>query len=239
MITSPIIFNITSGKFEVYQTNTYENYEEIVDGKIYSITSFIREGSYYGETRRVEESSISRLMRRTRYQAKLGRKLDNINRKVMDNNIRLSGQPTDMLRIKVNRDPISNDLVSRTIISTEIIPVIFPNMEKVPLRRLTRDGELEVLVPNLYQFYDDQYWTLYTPAEIRLDEDDLLLRLIYDPYSDEPNVISLQVKEINSIIGYNSIIWFEVQCTLYDESLPTEIIEIIKKANIKRDQLGW
>ena len=239
MITSPIIFNITSGKFEVYQTNTYENYEEIVDGKTYSIHSFIREGSYYGETRRVEESSISKLMRRTRYQAKLGKKLDNINRKVMDNNIRLSGQPTDMLRIKVNRDPISNDLVSRTIISTEIIPVIFPNMEKVPLRRLTRDGELEVLVPNLYQFYDDQYWTLYTPAEIRLDEDDLLLRLIYDPYSDEPNVVCMQVKESLAIVGYNSIVWLENHVTLYDEVLPLEVIEIIKNANKKRDKLGW
>lgn len=239
MITSPIIFNITSGKFEVYQTNTYENYEEIIDGKTYSIHSFIREGSYYGETRRVEESSISKLMRRTRYQAKLGRKLDNINRKVMDNNIRLSGQPTDMLRIKVNRDPISNDLVSRTIISTEIIPVIFPNMEKVPLRRLTRDGELEVLVPNLYQFYDDQYWTLYTPAEIRLDEDDLLLRLIYDPYSDEPHIAALQVKDSLSVIGYNSIVWFQYNATLYDEILPTEVVNIIKKANEKREKLQW
>lgn len=239
MIASPIIFNITSGKFEVYQTNTYENYEEIVDGKIYSIHSFIREGSYYGETRRVEESSISKLMRRTRYQAKLGRKLDNINRKVMDNNIRLSGQPTDMLRIKVNRDPISNDLVSRTIISTEIIPVIFPNMEKVPLRRLTRDGELEVLVPNLYQFYDDQYWTLYTPAEIRLDEDDLLLRLIYDPYSDEPNVVCMQVKESLAIVGYNSIVWLENHVTLYDEPLAPSIINIIIEANKKREKIGW
>ena len=95
--------------------------------------------------------------------------------KVMDNNIRLSGQPTDMLRIKVNRDAISSDLISRTIISTEIIPVIFPNMEKVPLRRLTRDGDLEVLVPNLYQFYEDQYWTIYNEQERNLPTSIFLL----------------------------------------------------------------
>lgn len=239
MITSPIIFRITSGVQKYTQENTYENYEEVVEGSTYSIHQFIFPGQFFGEVKRTEESSISRLMRRTRYQAKLGRKLDNINRKVMDNNIRLSGQPTDMLRIKVNRDAISSDLISRTIISAEIIPVIFPNMEKVPLRRLTRDGDLEVLVPNLYQFYEDQYWTIYTPAEIRLDEDDLLLRMIYDPYSDEPNIVALQCKEGLASIGYNSIVWLQYSVTLYDEKLPQDVIDIIKKANKKRSDLGW
>lgn len=239
MITSPIIFRITSGVQKYTQENTYENYEEVVEGSTYSIRQFIFPGQFFGEVKRTEESSISKLMRKTRYQAKLGRKLDNINRKVMDNNIRLSGQPTDMLRIKVNRDAISSDLISRTIISTEIIPVIFPNMEKVPLRRLTRDGDLEVLVPNLYQFYEDQYWTIYTPAEIRLDEDDLLLRMIYDPYSDEPNIVCLQCKESDAVVGYNSIVWIETKATLYDEPLAPSITNIIIEANKKREKIGW
>ena len=88
MITSPIIFRITSGVQKYTQENTYENYEEVVEGSTYSIHQFIFPGQFFGEVKRTEESSISKLMRRTRYQAKLGRKLDNINRKVMDNNIR-------------------------------------------------------------------------------------------------------------------------------------------------------
>ena len=239
MITSPIIFRITSGVQKYTQENTYENYEEVVEGSTYSIHQFIFPGQFFGEVKRTEESSISKLMRRTRYQAKLGRKLDNINRKVMDNNIRLSGQPTDMLRIKVNRDAISSDLISRTIISTEIIPVIFPNMEKVPLRRLTRDGDFEVLVPNLYQFYEDQYWTIYTPAEIRLDEDDLLLRIIYDPYSQESHITCLQIKEVVGTVGYSSFVYFKYFCTIYDEELPSQVIELIKQANEKREKLDW
>lgn len=48
--------------------------------------------------------SIQQIMRRTSYQVRLGKKLDNIVRKVTDNNIRLASQPVDMIRIKVNRD---------------------------------------------------------------------------------------------------------------------------------------
>ena len=44
-----------------------------------------------------------RRMKRTSYQAKLGKKIDNITNKVLDNNIRLASHPTDMLRIEVER----------------------------------------------------------------------------------------------------------------------------------------
>lgn len=199
----------------------------------------ISSGNMVTDIYKEQPPSIQQIMRRTSYQARLGRKIDNILRKVTDNNIRLASQPVDMIRIKVNRDPISQDLISRTVVSTEIIPIIFPTMEKVPLRRLTREGEDDVLVPNLYQFYEEQYWTIYTPAEIRLDEDDILLRLIYDPYSNEPNILCTQVKEGKATVGYNSIIYLEYAVTLYDEALPEEIIDIIKDANRKREELGW
>ena len=199
----------------------------------------ISSGNMIADIYKEQPPSIQQIMRRTSYQARLGKKLDNIVRKVTDNNIRLASQPVDMIRIKVNRDPISQDLISRTVVSTEIIPIIFPTMEKVPLRRLTREGEDDVLVPNLYQFYEEQYWTIYTPAEIRLDEDDILLRLIYDPYSNEPNILCTQVKESLGTIGYSSFIYFEYKITLYDEELPDQVINIIKQANTKREELGW
>lgn len=196
-------------------------------------------GDLIGEIYKDRTPDISKLMRRTTYQARLGKKMDNIARKVFDNNIRLASQPTDMLRIKVNRDKISQDLLSRTIVSAEIVPIIFPSMKDVPLRRLIREDGEDILVPNLYQFYDDQFWTIYVPAEIRLDEDDLLIRIIYDPYSDEPNILCMQVKEILTTLGYNSIVYLSARVTLYDESLPSEVVNIIKDANKKRAELGW
>ena len=59
-----------------------------------------------------------RRMRRTSYQAKLGKKIDNITNKVLDNNIRLASHPTDMLRIEVERDERSHDIVSRTVVNS-------------------------------------------------------------------------------------------------------------------------
>lgn len=199
----------------------------------------IESGGISADSRTIKHPVIQKRMRRTSFQARLGKRLDNIQRKVIDNNLRLSSQPTDMIRIKVERDPISQDLISRTITSAEIVPVIFPEMKDVPLRRLTREGDDEVLVPNLYQFYDEQYWELYAPAEIQLDEDDLLLRVIYDPYSQDSNVVVLQIKEIVGTIGYNSFVYFKIRCSLYDEKLPQQVIDIVKQANKKRDELGW
>ena len=199
----------------------------------------ISEGQIATDSKTVANPTIQKRMRRTSFQARLGKRLDNITRKVVDNNLRLSSHPTDMIRIKVERDPISQDLISRTITNAEVIPIIFPEMKDVPLRRLSREGDETVLVPNLYQFYEDQYWELYSPAEIRLDEDDLLLRVIYDPYSAEANVICMQIKEVLGTIGYNSFLYFKYRSTLFDEKLPQQIIDIIKQANDKRDQLGW
>ena len=199
----------------------------------------IEVGEVASDVRTIVNPTIQKRMRRTSFQVRLGRRLDNISRKVIDNNIRLSSQPTDMLRIKVDRDDITQDLISRTITNAEIVPIIFPEMKDVPVRRLIREGENDVLIPNLYQFYDEQYWELYSPAEIRLDEDDLLLRMIYDPYSQEKSLVCLQVKEVTGTVGYSSFIYFKYNVTLYDETLPTQVVDIIKQADEKRDQLDW
>lgn len=198
----------------------------------------ISEGRQHAEIFKDRSLNIDKAFRRTSFQARLGKKLDNIVRKVADNNIRLASQPVDMIRVKANRDPISQDLISRTIDDAEIVPIIFPTMEDVPLRRLTRSGE-DVLIPDLYQFHKDQYWEIYSPATIKLDEDDLLIRMIYDPYSDEPNIVCLAVKENLATIGYSSVIYLKYQVTLYDEALNDEIVDFIMNAYRKRMELGW
>lgn len=184
------------------------------------------------------EINVSKRMRRTSFQARLGRRLDNISRKITDNAIRLSSHPTDMLRIKVNRND-SGDLISRTIQSVEILPIILPVMKDIPMRRLEREKEDGVLIPSLYPIQDQEYFTIYSPVEVQLDEDDLLIRLIYIEGTDEPYCLVLQVKEILSTIGYNSLIWNKINVTIYDEPLPPQVLQIIKDTHIKRDELGW
>ena len=186
------------------------------------------------------EDAHARRLRRTDYQARLGVKLDNIRRKVLDNNLRLSSHPTDMLRIAVKRDERSHDLISRTIESAEIMPIILPKMEDIPLRHLIRDGQ-DILIPSLFPITQQEYFELYSPVECDLKEDDLLVRILYDssPSINEPYVLVFQVKEVLATFGYSSIEWKKFWATLYDEKLPQRVVDIIKASILKRELLNW
>ena len=129
-----------------------------------------------------------RKYRTTSFQARLGKELDNIARKVLDDRIGLTAHPTDMLRISVKRDSRSGDLLSRTITSSEVVPIIFPKMTDVPLRQFATRDDKEVLLPSFYAFSQEQHFDLYAPIAVQLDVDDLLKE---DLHADPP--ISIQL----------------------------------------------
>lgn len=182
-------------------------------------------------------ASIDR-MHRTTFQARLGRRLDLITRKIIDNSLRLSSHPTDMIRISAKRDERSRDLVSRTIKSVEILPIILPPLKDIPLRHFVREGS-EIQIPSLYTIDQQAYFEIYAPAEVKLEVEDLLFRMIYDENADEPYVLCLQVKEQFATVGYSTIKMKKFWCTVYDEALPQPIIDILHRANIKRERLQW
>ena len=179
-----------------------------------------------------------RKYRTTSFQARLGKKLDNITRKVLDDRIGLTAHPTDMLRISVKRDSRSGDLLSRTITSSEVVPIIFPNMTDVPLRQFVTRDDKEVLLPSFYAFSQEQHFNLYAPIAVQVDVDDLLIRFVYNE-DRLPWISVLQVKDILSTIGYNSILYNKLQCTFYDEALPEKVLSLIRSAIDRRELLGW
>ena len=179
-----------------------------------------------------------RKYRTTSFQARLGKKLDNITRKVLDDRIGLTAHPTDMLRISVKRDSRSGDLLSRTITSSEVVPIIFPNMTDVPLRQFVTRDDKEVLLPSFYAFSQEQHFNLYAPIAVQLDVDDLLIRFVYNE-DRLPWISVLQVKDILSTVGYNSILYNKLQCTFYDETLPEKVLSLIRSAIDRRELLGW
>ena len=179
-----------------------------------------------------------RKYRTTSFQARLGKKLDNITRKVLDDRIGLTAHPTDMLRISVKRDSRSGDLLSRTITSSEVVPIIFPKMMDVPLRQFATRDDKEVLLPSFYAFSQEQHFDLYAPIAVQLDVDDLLIRFVYNE-DRLPWISVLQVKDILSTVGYNSILYNKLQCTFYDETLPEKVLSLIRSAIDRRELLGW
>ena len=183
-------------------------------------------------------TKASRKYRTTNFQARLGKRLDLITRKVLDNRIALTAHPTDMLRISAKRDPRSGDLLTRTITANEVVPIIFPNMQDVPLRRFASQDDKDVLLPSFYAFSSDQYFNLYSPTAVQVDVDDLLIRLVYSE-DRLPWISVLQIKDILSTVGYNSVLYNKLQCTFYDETLPEKVLTLIREAIEKREQLGW
>lgn len=189
-----------------------------------------------------QEEAIKKRMHRTTFQARLGRKMDTVHRRVLDNNIRLSSHPTDMIRIAIERDPRSRDIVSRTIESAEILPIILPPMKDIPIRHLSgfREGQ-EVTIPSLYTIDQNTYFEIYAPVRVKLNPDDLLIQIIYDDINcpDDPYVMVLQVSEQFATIGYSAVRYHKYWCVFFNESLPQKVIDILKKDQLKRQLLGW
>lgn len=177
-------------------------------------------------------------MHHTTFQARLGRRLDYINRQVTDNNIRLSSHPTDMIRLHIERDPRSRDLVYRQIEGWEVLPIILPPLKDIPLRHFVREGS-EIQIPSLFTIDQQAYMEIYAPAQVKLEPEDLLFRMIYDPNADEPYILCLQVKEQLATIGYSTINYLKYFVTIFDEKIPKTVVSVLKEANERREELGW
>lgn len=186
----------------------------------------------------VDNPKKTKKLKNVTFQARLGKKLDKISRKVIDNQIRLTSNPTDMIRVQAQRDPQSGDLISRTISDAEVMPIILPVLKDIPLRHFIRETE-DIVIPSLYTTVEQEYFEIYAPVESHLLNDDLLIRLLGDPNTDEPYVMVLQVKEILGTFGYSNLKWMKYWVTFYDEKLPSKIIQIIKKEINKREALTW
>ena len=96
--------------------------------------------------------------------------------------------------------------------------------------------------PFYIPFYKtEEYFEVYAPTECNLNEDDLLIRILYDksPNIDEPYVFVLQVKEVLGTFGYSSLLWKKCLTTFYDEALPPAILDTIQEAIEKRELLNW
>lgn len=185
---------------------------------------------------------LPRRVNRTAWQARLAAKLDPIKRKVIDNQIMLSGFPIDMLRISTKRDKRTGDVQTRTVVSNEVLPIIFPEMKDVPLRRLTRDGDsgaitldLDLSVNNTHTGKID----VFCPYAAQLERDDLLIRIWDDTVSDLPYVTVFQVKDQLGTFTTNSLLYIKHQLTLFDEQLPNQVIQVIVDTVRKRSNLRW
>jgi hypothetical protein len=74
----------------------------------------------------------------TSVQSRLGYYNDRLRRKIVDNNLRWISHPTDCIRT-THRKTFEGDSVSYIVERADIVPIIFPPLEEVPIRKIRHD----------------------------------------------------------------------------------------------------
>ena len=183
--------------------------------------------------------NVSERFRRNAWQARLGKKLDPIRKKILDNQILLTSHPTDMIRIREERDERSQDLKSRTVVSEEVLPVIMPVLEDIPLRHLYREDGEYVMSLSLMEYQKDKGIEVYCPMENQLTRGDLLFRIVRNDSTSVPLFMVMQVKDELGTFSYSSLLYIKYKLSFYDEKIPQKILEILTEKSLKREELGW
>lgn len=185
------------------------------------------------------EMTAIRRNNRSAWQSRLGARMDPIRRKFLDNNILLTANATDMLRVRSIRDSRTQDILSRTITASEILPIVLPIMQDVPMRRLIKDDSSGSIVVTFSALEDQKPFEAYCPLSGQLQRDDLLFRFIKDPYADLPYIMVMQVKDELATLSYSSLLYVKYLLTFYDEPLPAAVVSEILAAVTKRERLKW
>jgi hypothetical protein len=178
------------------------------------------------------------------FQSRLGRFHDPIRKKLIDNTISLNGLVADCIKIRVKITK-QGDIESRIVEDVNVISAVFPPYVDVPFRRLTREvteGDSSVVqlkistLPAAMDLFPIQIWTTQYD-QIYLG--DLVFRIFYDAQVDAPLVLALQIKEPLGTFGVQSLIYAKYNCTYYDETLPSEMLDVIVATAERRLALQW
>ena len=187
---------------------------------------------------------------------------DKLRRKLVDNQIGLTGQAVDCIRVQ-NKKTRTGDIETRIVEDADVVSVILPILKDVPFRRLRKDGTgirldtlptamdlfpFQILTPHKNKIYigdlifrilkdqdDDTYYDDYVLGDGSTD----MLDGIHDPNLAAPIIQVLEVKEALGTFGVESMIWAKFNCTYNDQELPTEMLETVVDLANRRLRLGW
>lgn len=112
-------------------------------------------------------------------------------------------------------------------------------MKDVPMRRLVKDDASSSIVATFSMLEDQKPFEAFCPISGQLQRDDLLFRIIKDPYADLPYIMVLQVKDELATFSYASLLYVKYMLSFYDEPLPQAVVSEIMNASEKREVLKW
>ena len=163
-----------------------------------------------------------------------------IKRKILDNQVELAGNPTDVIRIQFKKND-EGDIESRIVSKADVINVIFPPLKEIPIRKIHKkksDGyisedvgsyEITSLV-GIASEDDTNYqekFKLYFPHNIDLNIGDYLIRVFLDPDVKDPIILVLKVSEVLGTFTHSMLLWETCICTLDVEDIPPKLSNVI------------
>jgi len=172
------------------------------------------------------------------FQSKLAAKLNTMSQKLVDNSIALAGVATDVIRIRIDTNQMF-DPSKITVDGIDIIEIIFPKLEDIPMTRFDRGAGSFISANDAATQNQSQPFTCYTRVHEALDEGSIILKFFDNPISSDPWILPLQVKNRLGTFGSRKIIWMKVNLGYYDNPLDPKIYEWCEQLAQRRGILGW
>lgn len=162
------------------------------------------------------------------FQARLGIIEDNMKQKIIDNNISLTGRPTDVLVIHLKTTK-EDDTQKYVVDKASVLNVIFPPLKDIPLRCLSKDATKGWAITSLVKAItnDDENTPTYDVTTTEPLTPGTLICRVFLGMGQKPMVLLMEVKDIKGSVGSDRVLWMHYSCNIFTGDLPAELLTII------------
>ena len=168
-------------------------------------------------------------------QERLSNVYSNLQRKLFDQQIYLTGSSMEVVRLKVVEDKYHDEEIQ--VISNDTITIAMDIPAEIPLYRI-RNQTITAGNPTASQepiekatsifLYDILPIEGYSRFEDNVEKGDIIIRFFSDENEEtDALILILRVSEVLGSFNANSLVWKRFQCAPHNLTLTTEIEQII------------
>ncbi len=172
------------------------------------------------------------------YQSRLQAIQNRLNQKLVENQIRLSGDIIDVILIR-NKENEVGDVTSRIIDKIDIIEIMMSPLKDIPMKVFSLNTPVPSPIAVDGVSPPSQPLTGYAPISAHVDQDDLIVRFLENPDGKKPWILVLQVKDVLGTFGSRTIQWQKIQLSYYDNVLTQEVKDYVLALAERRNILKW
>jgi hypothetical protein len=174
------------------------------------------------------------------FQARLLAKMGRVSQKLVDQQIKLMGVITDVIRI-TGKFTTQSDYISRTVDDIDIIEIAFPGLKDVPMRRFVMNSGQAISANDAVskEGEEQEPFECYAPVTSLVKQHDIILKFFENPIGDDPWILPLQCSDVMGTFGARQIIWQKMNLVYYAEELDPQIVTWCNEMAVRRQILNW